>query len=230
MRWLLGCVVLMGLGSTICGRQQCSADELLSAAQKNDVQRLKDLTALGIAADVIDEPNAEGFTALVGAAREGNIHAVDLLLKAGADVDAADSHKWTALGSAAHAGHDTVASILLHSGASADRPNGDSEWTALMAAAQEGHDYIISMLLQHGADVNARDSDGYTALHIATQAVQLDAARQLLQNGANPQLRTSGESSLLCSFVQLDRCRGKTASDIARAVGVYGKFNKVLNE
>ena len=67
----MGCVALAGppgLGGVelVLGEQhqQCSvsADELHAAAQENDAARLRQLTNLGLASDVIDAANAEGFT------------------------------------------------------------------------------------------------------------------------------------------------------------------------
>lgn len=226
LRLALSCAAFVGLRGEVSGQHQCTAAELHAAAEDNDTPKLAKLTALGIAADVIDETNAEGFTPLGGAARVGNMAAVDVLLKAGADVDALDRHKWTALGAAAHAGHDTVVDHLLYKGAAVDRPNGETGWTALMAAAQEGREHVVTMLLQYGADVNARDTGGYTALMIATEAEQFDAVKRLLQNGADPEVRAN--DGWLCRFVQLDRCRGKTAAEMARAGGNQIRFNKLL--
>ncbi len=205
---------------------QCTPDELHAAAEENDAPRLRYLTNLGLAADVIDGVNAEGFTALGGAASFDNVAAMDVLLDAGADIDALDGHQWTALGTAAHGGNDNVAWHLLQHGASVDKPMGETGWTALMAAAQEGHASMISMLLQHGADVNARDTGGYTALMFATEAIQFDAVKLLLENGADSELRAN--DGWLCRFVRLDRCQGKTAAEMARALGHQLRFNKVL--
>jgi ankyrin repeat protein len=228
----LGCVALvagfMGGVELVVGEQQCTADELHVAAQENDAARLRQLTNLGLATGVINTANADGFTPLGGAASLDNIAAMDVLLTAGADIDALDGHQWTALGTAAHAGNDNVARHLLQKGASVDKPMGETGWTALMAAAQEGRGSMISMLLQHGADVNARDTGGYTALMFATEAVQFDVVQLLLANGADPDLRAN--DGWLCSFVQLDRCRGKTAAEMARAIGHQLRFNKLLDK
>jgi ankyrin repeat protein len=53
----------------------------------------------------------------------------------------------------------------------------------LMFAAQEGHMTVIKALLEHKADVDAKDSDGNSALHFAAIFDKRDAALALLQGG-----------------------------------------------
>jgi hypothetical protein len=53
-----------------------------------------------------------------------------------------------------------------------------------------GNESIICLLVQKGADINARDTDdGETALHCAAYRGQFPAARALVANGADINLR-----------------------------------------
>lgn len=53
--------------------------------------------------------------------------------------------------------------------------------TPLVSAAHKGHTSIIALLLQDGASIEVR---GFTALRVACDLRQLDAARALLERGA----------------------------------------------
>ncbi|MFJ5120884.1 ankyrin repeat domain-containing protein [Kitasatospora sp. NPDC088548] len=64
---------------------------------------------------------------------------------------------------------------MSNSSASVDR---------LRQAALRGNVSEIEMLLGSGVDVNAGDSNGFTALHLAAQECQVNAARALLDGGA----------------------------------------------
>jgi ankyrin repeat protein len=43
---------------------------------------------------------------------------------------------------------------------------------------------LTELLIELGADVEARDKDGQTPLHVASQAGPLDIARMLIEHGA----------------------------------------------
>ena len=58
--------------------------------------------------------------------------------------------------------------------------------TPLMHAAMEGSLEAACVLLQHGADTEARDDEGWTALHYAAQAGYPLLVEVLLRAGANP--------------------------------------------
>lgn len=75
-------------------------------------------------------------------------------------------------------------------------------YTALMDAAFEGHRPMLTLLLQRGADVDAVDGEyGTTSLFKALQGDHWDAARLLIEHGADP---TVGQVSPVRSAVEHD--------------------------
>lgn len=67
----------------------------------------------------------------------------------------------------------------------------DNQRTALHNAAKSGEDLnIIELIIEDGADVNAKDTDGMTALHFAAMNGKENAVLVLLQNGANVHAQT----------------------------------------
>ena len=77
-------------------------------------------------------------TALLGMHFVHNALCVDLLLKAGADVNMADIHGNTALGYAAYYGQHDLARMLIKSGADVNT-SGQNGITPIFLAAQAGH-------------------------------------------------------------------------------------------
>jgi ankyrin repeat protein len=45
---------------------------------------------------------------------------------------------------------------------------GEEQWTPLMAAAQEGHIEVVTLLANRGSDLEARSTDGQSALMLAS--------------------------------------------------------------
>ena len=60
-----------------------------------------------------------------------------------------------------------TADALLMANADTDIRYGENELSPLDSAASHGHVSVLRALIQHGVDVNAVDSTGYTALHMA---------------------------------------------------------------
>lgn len=95
---------------------------LISAASDGNVLAVKRLLANGTS-PVNGEQGAtdtQGCTALVVAARAGHADVVEVLLSAGANVDACDESGNTALATAVLAGHEDVVAMLIEWGANPD--------------------------------------------------------------------------------------------------------------
>ncbi len=96
---------------------------------------------------------------------------IEVLMAAGADINAVDKDGWTALTWASWSGLNTVAAKLIELGADlklADKKGN----TALMIAAQTGHGEIVKVLLEKGADRMVQNMAGKTAKDLAESFMQ----------------------------------------------------------
>jgi uncharacterized protein len=146
-----------------------------------------------------------GSTALLFAARVGDVESARLLLDAGANVNDTLPDSTTALIDAAHSGQGAVAALLLERGA--DPNNGDIGYTALHAAVLRGDLTLVKALLAHGAKPNGvvtkamstRRANGHdflllsaligaTPYLLAAQYLEVEIMRALAAGGADTRL------------------------------------------
>jgi len=139
------------------------AGDLPAAAMTGDLQAVSRLLELGLPINGLD---AQACTALLRAAGGGHENIVRHLLAHGADHRIAARTGATALSAAISMRHALVVDVLLRHGADAEQslPGGV---TPLMLASALGLPDIISYLLSRGALPNARDAQGFNALHCA---------------------------------------------------------------
>jgi uncharacterized protein len=99
-----------------------------------------------------------GSSALLFAARSGDVESARLLITGGADLNDALPDGATALVVASHSGHGPVATLLLERGAD---PNAAAVgYTALHAAVLRSDLDLVKSLLAHRADPNAQITKG----------------------------------------------------------------------
>jgi ankyrin repeat protein len=98
--------------------------------------------------------DADGWTPLHWAADEGYVDVVELLITAGADVNARDNDGWTPLHVAAYKGHAAVAEVLLAVGADPNKHNAGG-WTPYHFALVRGSGVLIDMMIAAGADTTS---------------------------------------------------------------------------
>jgi uncharacterized protein len=129
-------------------------------------------------------PDPDGTTPLHWAARANDVDAVQRLLKAGANPDAANRYGVTPLSLAATNASAPLIQALLQAGA---LPTS----SILMTAARTGNAEAVLMLIARGADANARETSlGETALMWAAAENHPEAVRALIEHGADPNARS----------------------------------------
>jgi cytohesin len=133
----------------------------------------------------------DGATALHWAAHWNDVEAADALIRAGANVDAANDLGVTPLMVAAADAGPAMVEALLRAGANPNSklPSGE---TPLMAAARTGQVETVRALLVRGADMNARDTAReQTALMWAVGEGHSEVVRLLLEAGADVHARSA---------------------------------------
>lgn len=130
----------------------------------------------------------DGGRSMLGwAAQGGNVEMVQILLDAGAEVDAVDSVGHTPLMRAVEVGHEAVVEQLIGAGADLDvqASNGSS---AVMLAVSDGRIAILEQLIGAGANLELADEYGNTAVLSAVEygAENIEAViDSLARGGAN---------------------------------------------
>src|SRR5580692_8405867 len=139
----------------------------------------------------INTPQPDGTTALHWAVRRDDLATADALIKAGADVKAANRYGVTPMALAATNGNPVMIRRLLDAGADANSANPGGE-TALMTAARTGKVDAVTVLLDRGANVNAKDAvHAQTALMWAVIENHPDMVQLLLARGADINAHTT---------------------------------------
>ncbi|KAL2831281.1 hypothetical protein BJY01DRAFT_226732 [Aspergillus pseudoustus] len=136
----------------------------------------------------LSEPDSEGFrgTALIVAARQGHLTAVEVLIHAGADVEyALNSDDKTPLSWAACNGNIPIVEFLLSRGAQLNRGTSHKDGRSPLSwAASNGHKALVQLLLTRGAHPTTQDTmSGRTPLSWAVSMGQEEIVKLLLFGG-----------------------------------------------
>ncbi|HZI50811.1 MAG TPA: ankyrin repeat domain-containing protein, partial [Terriglobia bacterium] len=150
-----------------------------------------------------------GITPLKLAAENGSAAVIEVLLKAGADPNTTLPTGETALMTAAHTGKPDAVSTLLTHGARPNERDKQFGETAMMWAAAENNAAAIRVLADGGGDLNAKSrlmefpefkfltsgmvitalpKGGWTPLMYAARQGSMEAARALVEAGADANL------------------------------------------
>jgi ankyrin repeat protein len=171
--------------------------EFLRAVIKGEVCAVEEFIHKGIKLNIKSETN-EGKSPLMLAVTMRHLSIVQILCKAGADLDGIDDLGRTALIIAASNGDLAIAEYLILRGAKLEKRDHQFGLTALMFAACNGHSQVATALINAGADINCRSKpDGWTASMWAAMNGNLDVVRVLVDAGADFSLKdNAGETAL----------------------------------
>ena len=170
---------------------------LMVAAGNNNLNLLEFL--LTNKAIQINAKDKEGLSALIYAARAGNLVAANRLLDAGALIEQADAKGFTPLHWALHRKHPRLALELLQHGANPEATDLQGTTPLFEAATHELPEAVKALLNAH-VNVNHINNKGYSALILAADHKKHGAEiiDMLLKAGADPLVITpDGETALL---------------------------------
>ena len=179
-------LLLLLVVASVSGQEPAPSGRFYQAIRGDDLPALRGLaTQFGV-----DVRDSLGQTPLMLAIAFGSSEAVDLLLKAGADVKAATSSGVTAL----HWSRGDANKVrrLLEQGADVNARSQLGRSPLIIAAASTGSVEAVRMLLAGGAEVNVADNSGATPLMEATTADQEEVVRLLLERGADVNPKDTG--------------------------------------
>jgi ankyrin repeat protein len=159
---------------------------LVKAVNSGDVQSVRALIKSGTD---VDAKSGDGSTPLLWAAHTSNLDIARALVSAKAAVDTPNDFGVTPLLEASRNGDAPMVELLLGAGADPKRAHPEGE-TPLLSAARAGSVPVVKLLLARGVDVNhAEQFQQTTALMWAAAEGHLDVVDQLLEAGANPNLK-----------------------------------------
>ncbi len=175
---------------------------LIDAAKRRDTPAIRTLIAGGADTNV---RFGDGSTALHWAAYWDELEMVELLLAAGAQVDASDDHGVTPLWLAcANGARPSMVDRLLRAGADANAGHSSGE-SALMSAARTGNNAAVDLLLSAGANVGASErARGQTALMWAAAQGHTGIVQRLIDARADVHARSKPRDQLVNSTGNAD--------------------------
>lgn len=179
------------------GDAMWTGNQLMWAGAHGQEQQMRIMLARGD--HDVHEQDIRGNTALLWAARSGNVNGVQILINNGADVNDHSHNHWTAAMQAAYYGNLEALKVLYKAGSDLNVRDA-AEWNAVMWAACRGHVDVLAWLLAAGAD-HGKNVFGWTPLMVAAASDQYAALQFLLRKNSD---------------WKAVNCEGETAEDIAR--------------
>jgi hypothetical protein len=173
-------------------------DPMIKAAQEDNLPQVQELLP-GKNVNLRDQRS--GTTALEHAVRNGNREMTQLLLSAGADVNARNAGGQTVL---MMLGEEATADLvwdLVNAGAKVNQKDNEGN-TPLIEAAGLNNIEVLKTLLDTGAEIAHRNKDGETPLMMAASAGLVNNVRALVLAGADINQRDSDNKSALVLAIE----------------------------
>jgi ankyrin repeat protein len=195
--------VVFGLLVATCGCQSDN-DKLLDAIRQKDLKAVRQIVATGI--DLNPKSGLHDVNKpLAYAAAYGNLEIVQLLVKAGADLNGKVAYGDVALIKADEHENDDIIEYLIEQGADVNVPN-EFGVTPFIGLCMSKKPKLVQLALKHGGDVNSsfvqKIGDGIgsknsSPLGAAAFYGRLDVVEILLLNGADPRAKDCKDRSLV---------------------------------
>jgi ankyrin repeat protein len=187
---------------------------LMNAAENGSVATMKLLVEHANDPTYINLMSNTGFSPLIIASAHGHVDAVEYLVDAGADVDAAHDNKVTALMYAAASGHVDAMKNLIEKGKASLDIKHTNGGTALLEAATGGMYEAMKLLVESGAETDFTDDDGVTPLMAIAAQGGIDAQTLVLDS-----LKTKKSTEELVTHINLLSFSGGSSVMFAAAGG-----------
>ena len=160
------------------------------AAMRGDTDAVRGLLTNG--ADV-NLAQGDGMTALHWAGEVGDAEMADIIIRAGANIEALTRMgDYTALHIAAEAGNGPVVKALLEAGADFQKRTSVGGAQPLHYASEAGSVEAVRALLDQGADIDARQTAwGQTPLIFAASKNRVEVLELLIERGADAWLTSN---------------------------------------
>ena len=211
--WTCRLAAVAGLVTLSGGGLQAASDDLL-LVEAVKAQRWEAVGPLLAHGPDVNSTQGDGATALHWAVYWDEPETADALIRAGADVDAANDYEVTPLWLACANASGPMVERLLAAGADA-RATLTSGETALMACARTGSVDAAEALLSRGVEVDAREaSESQTALMWATAQRHPAVVRLLLEHGADPNARSRVRREVISRRLQADLRYGERSRSL----------------
>ncbi|KAI3387678.1 hypothetical protein SNEBB_005281 [Seison nebaliae] len=129
-------------------------------------------------------------TPIYWATKQGLVNIIGILIHYGADVSLVDNEGCSILHLAAQLGYSEIIAYLVAKGMDVNLIDKRGYTPLMYTVSRIYHGEPIDLLIRLGADVNCQiESDGNSALHLATANSNLTAIERLLKAGASPMMR-----------------------------------------
>ncbi|KAK6107528.1 KAP P-loop domain family protein [Brugia pahangi] len=173
--------ILLEAGAAVDYPDMLGWSPLMWAVYKNHYACAQLLIQFKAHVNIIDEEDS--LTPLIVAAGRGYVAFVELLIGAGAEVNACDKFGSTALIWAARRGYKPIIELLLDAGAELDAV-GMYGSTALMMATRGNFIGVVKLILSREPNINTVDQNGLSPLAIAAREGYVEIASMFIQLGA----------------------------------------------
>jgi ankyrin len=170
-------------------RSSDGSTALLWAAHWNDPEMAELLVNAKAQPDIANDFQ---MTPLSEACTNASLAMVRLLLKSGANPNTPVATGETPLMTCSRTGSADSVRLLVEYGAKVDSAEPTQGQTAIMWAAAERHPDVVQALIDAHADLKAATKQGFTPIHFAARAGDMESVKRLIAAGVDVNLPTQG--------------------------------------